>query len=122
MGPYPSAAGRLPLDPLAAHPDGSPLSDEKVLVHLASDVVVGGVETTTHLVGNLFYNLLRTPGAYARVKADRSLVPVAVEETLRIQPPVQVLFRQPRVDAQIRGVKIPAGPTIALGYASALSL
>ena len=103
----------------ATGPDGAPLSDEKVLVHLASDVVVGGVETTTHLVGNLFYNLLRTPGAYARVKADRALVPVAVEETLRIQPPVQVLFRQPRVDAEIRGVKIPAGSTVALGYASA---
>ena len=103
----------------ATGPDGSPLSDEKVLVHLASDVVVGGVETTTHLLGNLFYNLLRTPGAYARVRADRSLVPTAVEETLRIQPPVQVLFRQPRVDAVIRGVKIPAGSTVALGYASA---
>jgi cytochrome P450/imidazolonepropionase-like amidohydrolase len=103
----------------ATGPDGSPLSDEKVLVHLASDVVVGGVETTTHLVGNLFYNLLRTPGAYERVRADRSLVPTAVEETLRIQPPVQVLFRRPRRDVEIRGVKIPAGAIVALGYASA---
>lgn len=103
----------------ATGPDGSPLSDEKILVHLASDVVVGGVETTTHLVGNLFYHLLRTPGAYARVRADRSLVAVAVEEALRIDPPVQVLFRQPRVDVEIRGVKIPAGAIVALGYASA---
>lgn len=103
----------------ATGPDGSPLSDEKILVHLASDVAVGGVETTTHLVGNLFHNLLRTPGAYGRVRADRSLVPVAVEETLRIEPPVQVLFRRPRVDVEIRGVKIPAGAIVALGYASA---
>lgn len=103
----------------AIRPDGSPLSDEKVLVHLASDVVVGGVETTTHLVGNLFYNLLRTPDAYARVRAERSLVTTAVEGTLRIQPPVQVLFRRPRTDVEIRGVKIPAGAIVALGYASA---
>lgn len=101
------------------YPDGTPLSDEKILVHLASDVVVGGVETTTHLLGNLFYNLLRTDGAYERLRQDRSLVPNAVEEALRIQPPVQVLFRQPRVDVEIRGVRIPAGAIVALGYASA---
>jgi cytochrome P450 len=99
--------------------DGRPLSEEKVLTHLSKDVLVGGIETTTHLVGNLFYDLLSTPGAYERVRADRSLIPVAVEEALRLRPPVQILFRRPVRDVELRGVAIPAGSVIALGYASA---
>jgi cytochrome P450 len=103
----------------AVDDDGRHLSDEKILTHLSKDVIVGGIETTTHLVGNLFYDLLRTPGAYQRVRDDRSLVAQAVEEALRIRPPVQVLFRQPAEDVELGGVAIPAGSIVALGYASA---
>jgi len=112
-------ADRTPdlMSALVEHDDE--LSDEKILTHLSKDVIVGGIETTTHLVGNLFYDLLRTPGAYERVRDDRSLVAVAVEEALRIRPPVQILFRQPNEDVELGGVKIPAGSIVALGYASA---
>jgi cytochrome P450 len=99
--------------------EGRLLSEDKVLVHLTKDVIVGGTETTTHLIGNLFYNLCRDPSVYARVRDDRSLVPVAVEETLRISGPVQILFRVPDKDVALRGVEVPAGSTVALGYASA---
>ena len=99
--------------------EGRPLSEDKVLVHLTKDLIVGGTETTTHLIGNLFYNVCRDPAIYERVRDDRSLVPVAVEETLRISGPVQVLFRVPDKDVTIRGVDVPAGSTVALGYASA---
>jgi len=99
--------------------DGVGLSDEKVLLHLSKDLITGGIDTTTHLVGNLFYDLLSTPGAYERVRADRSLVPTAVEECLRHRPVVNVLFRRPAEDVTVAGVTIPAGSTVALGYASA---
>jgi cytochrome P450 len=99
--------------------DGNHLSEDKILVHLTKDMIVGGTETTTHLIGNLFYNLCSTPGAYQRVRDDRSLVPVAVEETLRISGPVQILFRTPVEDTEVRGVAVPAGCVVALGYASA---
>jgi cytochrome P450 len=99
--------------------EGRPLSEDKVLVHLTKDLIVGGTETTTHLIGNLFDNVCRDPAVYERVRADRSLVPVAVEETLRISGPVQVLFRVPDTDVEVRGVTVPAGATVALGYASA---
>jgi len=99
--------------------DGVGLSDEKVLLHLSKDLITGGIDTTTHLVGNLFYDLLSTPGAYQRVRADRSLVPVAVEECLRHRPVVNVLFRRPAEDVTVAGVTIPAGSTVALGYTSA---
>ena len=76
--------------------DGRRLSDEKVLLHLTKDLVTGGIDTTTHLVGNLFYDILSTPGTYERLRDDRSLVPTAVEECLRHRPVVNVLFRRPR--------------------------
>jgi cytochrome P450 len=99
--------------------NGNHLSEDKILVHLTKDMIVGGTETTTHLIGNLFYNLCSTPGAYERVRDDRSLVPIAVEETLRISGPVQILFRVPNADVKIRDTEIPAGSVVALGYASA---
>ncbi|HEX7094579.1 MAG TPA: cytochrome P450 [Acidimicrobiales bacterium] len=118
------AASKRPVDLLtglveSVDDDGKPLSEDKILVHLTKDVIVGGTETTTHLIGNLFYNLCSTPGAYRRVHEDRSLIPAAVEETLRISGPVQVLFRNAVEDTTIRDVPIPAGSVVALGYASA---
>jgi cytochrome P450 len=57
-------------------------------------------------------------GAYERVRDDRSLVPIAVEETLRISGPVQILFRVPNADVCLADVEIPANSVVALGYAS----
>jgi cytochrome P450 len=99
--------------------DGRPLSDEKVLLHLSKDLVTGGIDTTTHLVGNLFWDLLTTDGAYERVRDDRSLVPLAVEESLRHRPVVNVLFRRPPHDVTVAGTDIPGGSIVALSYASA---
>ena len=99
--------------------NGRELSDEKVLLHLSKDLITGGIDTTTHLVGNLFWDLLSTDGAYARVRDDRSLVPQAIEESLRHQPIVSVLFRQPATDVTIVGTTVPAGSILALSYASA---
>lgn len=99
--------------------NGRPLSEDKILVHLTKDIVVGGTETTTHLIGNLFSLLCAEPGMYDRVRADRTLVPAVVEETLRLAGPVQVLFRVPGEDTEIHGCPIPKGSTVALGYAAA---
>jgi cytochrome P450 len=99
--------------------DGTQLSDAKVLLHLSKDLITGGIDTTTHLVGNLFYDVLSTPGTYERLRDDRSLVPIAVEECLRHRPVVNVLFRRPAEDQVVAGITIPAGATLALGYASA---
>src|SRR5262249_9173700 len=99
--------------------DGNGLSDEKVLLHLSKDLITGGIDTTTHLVGNLFFDTLSTPGAYERLRGDRSLVPIAVEESLRHVPVVNLLFRRPVEDQVVAGVTIPAGSTLALGYTSA---
>jgi cytochrome P450 len=99
--------------------DGRPISDERILTHLSKDILVGGVETTTHLVGNLVFQVLSTPGLYQRVRSDRSLVPIAVEESLRHLAPVQVVFRRTTRDARIGDVDVPAGALVVLGLSSA---
>jgi unspecific monooxygenase len=99
--------------------DGNQLSDEKVLLHLTKDLVTGGIDTTTHLVGNLFYDICSAPGTYERLRGDRDLVPIAIEECLRHRPVVNLLFRKPVEDQEIAGVKIPTGSIVALGYSSA---
>src|SRR4029450_13074495 len=99
--------------------DGSQLSDEKVLLHLTKDLVTGGIDTTTHLVGNLFYDICSTPGTYERLRGDRDLVPIAIEECLRYRPVVNLLFRKPVEDQEIAGGRIPRAWIVALGYPSA---
>ena len=74
-----------------------------MLLHLSKDLITGGIDTTTHLVGNLFYDILTTPGTYERLRDDRSLVPIAVEECLRHRPVVNVLFRRPGRGPGVRG-------------------
>jgi len=98
--------------------EGDPISDQRILTHLSKDVLIGGVETTTHFVGNLFFQVLSEPGLYGELRADRSLVPSVVEESLRHLSPVQVVFRRARQDAEVAGVKIPAGSVVVLGLAS----
>jgi len=97
---------------------GDAISDERVLTHLSKDILVGGVETTTHFVANLFFQLLSEPGLYERVREDRSLVRTAVEESLRHLAPVQVVFRRAKADATVAGTDIPAGSVIVLGLSS----
>ena len=118
------AATHRPADMLTAlveavGADGQPLSDVKVLTHLTKDIIVGGIETTTHMIGNLFWEILNQEGIYGRLADEPKLIAVAVEETLRHLPPVQILFRQVAEDTELAGTPIPAGSTVALGYASA---
>ncbi len=119
-----AAGGQRPDDAMTAmieyrDEEGLPLPDEKILLHLSKDLITGGIDTTTHLVGNMFYDLLRTPGAYERVRGDRSLVPAAVEESLRYRTIVNTVFRTPAVDTELGGVDIPKDSVVVLGYRSA---
>ena len=68
-----------------------------------------GFETTTNLIGNMVLTLLRHPEQLARLRADRSLVPAAVEEVLRYEPPVQVDSRYAFEDVEIAGHLVRKG-------------
>jgi cytochrome P450 len=77
-------------------------------------LLVAGNETTTNLIGNAASALLDHPAELARVVQDPSLVPELVEETLRYDAPVQIVFRTALRDVVLREVSISKGATIAV--------
>src|SRR5262249_12976845 len=75
---------------------------------------------TSRLMGSMFFALLaeRETG-FERVRADRSLVPWAIEETLRWETPVLFVARQATRPAEIAGMAVPQGTMVSAVIASA---
>ncbi len=104
---------------LVAEQDGEAgLSDREVVQFIAL-LLVAGNETTTNLIGNAVKALLRHPDALARVAADPTLVPRVVEETLRWDAPIQLVFRLAKQDTEVAGTTIPARAIVAALIGSA---
>ena len=98
--------------------DGERLSDDEIFSFLLL-LLPAGVETTYRATGNLLFSLLSSPGQLDAVRADRSLVPQAIEEALRLETPLLNITRLATRDAEVGGVAIPAGSTVMLMLASA---
>ncbi|WP_406215847.1 cytochrome P450 [Streptomyces decoyicus] len=82
-------------------------------------LLVAGHETTVNLITNGILTLLRHPDELARLRAEPALMPHAVEELLRYEPPVQMLpQRTPLADIEVAGVTIPQGAPLILLLAS----
>ena len=82
-------------------------------------LMVAGHETTTSLITNFMWRMLETPTLWQRIVADHSLIPNAIEESLRFDPPVLGLFRTNVEPTSIAGVEIPAKSKVMSLYASA---
>jgi cytochrome P450 len=100
---------------LAAAHDRNPaeLSAPELLGNLVL-LLIAGFETTTNLLGNGLYALLRRPEALAALRADPERVGGYVEEMLRFDPPVQLTSRVAAVDLDIAGVPLPRGGSVLL--------
>jgi cytochrome P450 len=81
--------------------------------------LLSGSSSTTSLLDNLFYRDLADPSFDARLRADRALIPRAVEESLRLEPPVLFLFRTNLADTELSGTPVHAGERICMGIGSA---
>ena len=103
---------------LTSSPDGEALSHEELL-SLCFLLTVAGTETTTSGIGNALILLDRFTDDRARLVADRSLLPTAVDEMLRYDSPVQGLCRVTTKDVEIRGTPIPAGARVHMLFAAA---
>ncbi len=90
---------------MTAEIDGDRLSEEEVIANCIV-TMVGGQETTTNLIGNGVLTLLRHPEELARLRADLSLVPSAVEELLRYESPSQHTARITPEDLELGGRRI----------------
>jgi cytochrome P450 len=93
------------------------LDDElhTVLIQL----LLGGNETTTSLITNLMWRVLSDRSLWEQIKADPSLVDVAIEESLRFDSPVLGLFRTSMKPVELHGVEIPEKSKVMVTYASA---
>jgi cytochrome P450 len=78
-----------------------------------------GHEATVNVTGNGWWALFREPAALARLRADPSLLPTAVDELMRYDTPLQMFERWVLEDISVRGVDIPRGSELALLFGSA---
>ncbi|HEY0754795.1 MAG TPA: cytochrome P450 [Ktedonobacteraceae bacterium] len=90
---------------LSAEVNGDRFTEEEVVANTIV-TMVGGQETTTNLIGNGVLALLRHPDQLARLKADLSLIPSAVEELLRYESPSQHTARLAPEDIVLGGKQI----------------
>ncbi|CAL9331904.1 cytochrome P450 [Streptomyces sp. Tu 3180] len=90
------------------------------LVSMAFLLLVAGNETTVNLIGNGVYALLRHPDQLAALRADRSLMPGAVDELLRYESPVNTSsLRFTTEPIEVGGVVIPEGELVVVALTSA---
>ncbi len=82
-------------------------------------LLVAGNETTTNLMGNAVHALLGAPEQLAKVQADPRRIPAMIEEALRYDGPVQMLFRETTRDVELSGTQIPQGSIVLPILASA---
>ena len=82
--------------------DGDRLDEEEVIANIIV-TMVGGLETTTNLIGNGILTLLRQPAALEQLRSQPELVPSAVEELLRYESPSQHTARLAPADVMLGG-------------------
>jgi cytochrome P450 len=105
-------------DLVTAELDGEKLDEEEIYSFLRM-LLPAGIETTYRSSGNLLYLLLTHPDQLDAVRADRSLLPQAIEEGLRYESPVMITARVATTAATLSGVEIPAGAGVTAMLASA---
>jgi cytochrome P450 family 142 subfamily A polypeptide 1 len=98
--------------------DGDRL-DESSLIYESLLILIGGDETTRHVISGGMYELLCHPDQFAELTADRSLMPKAVEEMLRWVSPIKNMARQMTRDVEFEGETLRQGQKLLLLYPSA---
>jgi cytochrome P450 len=101
-----------------AREEGELLSDAEILAFLLVMIPAGG-ETTYRSTANLLYALLTNPDQLAALRARPELIPQAVEEGLRQEPPITAIMRVARRDTLLGGVAIPKGARVIANLGSA---
>lgn len=98
--------------------DGEYLSDEEA-VGLVLQLFVAGNETTTSLITNFVWRMLSHDGLWAEFCAGRIDLDLAINESLRFDPPLLGLFRTTARDVEVGGTLIPAHTKVLTHYGAA---
>ncbi|BBY24012.1 cytochrome P450 [Mycobacterium stomatepiae] len=103
---------------IAVEESGDQLTEEEI-VSTCLLLLVAGHETTVNLIGNAVLAMLREPSQWAALRADATRVSSVIEETLRYDPPVQMVGRIALEDMKIGQVEVPEGDVMMLLLAAA---
>ncbi len=99
-------------------PDPAMRLSREELAETAVLLLIAGHETTVNLITNGVLTLLRHPEQLDLLRREPGLLPSAVEELLRYEPPVQMRDRSPLTDVDVSGTTVPRGATVVLVLAS----
>lgn len=113
-----AAPGDVTAELLTERVDGRPLTDEE-LVSLIRNWTVGELSTIAACVGILVHGLAERPEVQEHLRAEPAAIPAAVDELLRIHPPLVANRRRATRDVAVGGRLIPAGAPVTLLWASA---
>jgi cytochrome P450 len=94
--------------------DGKPAIEHGAVVRHLISLIGAGHDTTANAIAHLVLNLSDAPAQRDILVADRSLIPNAVEEGMRMRGSVPGNFRVTTVDVKVRGVTIPANSLVYL--------
>jgi cytochrome P450 len=103
---------------IAVEESGDQLTEDEIIA-TCNLLLVAGHETTVNLIANAILAMLRRPWQWAALGAEAQRVSAVVEETLRYDPPVQLMGRIAADDMAIGGVTVPKGDTMMLLLAAA---
>jgi cytochrome P450 len=103
---------------IAVEEAGDQLTEDEI-VATCNLLLIAGHETTVNLIANGALAMLRHPEHWAALGQDSSRASAIVEETLRYDPPVQLVARVAGADMNIGGARIPQGDTMMLLLAAA---
>jgi hypothetical protein len=105
-------------DLVRAEVEGRSLTESEVIA-FGTALLVGGLETTIHLLSHTVRRMALDPELFARVRAEPALIPALVEEVLRLDSPLQLTVRLTTQEVELGGVKLPAYAPVALLVGSA---
>ena len=102
----------------AAASEAGGLGRDQVISNVAV-LMFGGIETTEGMIANALLHLLVHPDARAAVESDRSLLPNAIEESLRLEPAAAVIDRYATRNVELGGAPLARGDLVTLSIAAA---
>lgn len=103
---------------IVAEDEGDRLTADEMLSTFVL-LLIAGHETTTRLIGTGTWLLLKHPDQLELLRNDPGLIPNAIEEMLRYEPPVQAIPRFVAEDMEFAGRKLKKNQVIMPSIASA---
>jgi cytochrome P450 len=108
MAPRDDLLSRLVAD------EGARALEEEALVHQVVTLILAGSDTTRSAFTIVVGLLLQDRGRWERVRADRGLIPAAIDEALRIEPPIGTMPRFLPAPLEVAGTEVAGGQMLAL--------